>query len=113
MTYLVLSGVFLGAAALVALWAVAVHRRSGTTATHSTPAPFTWGALCAAALVLLVLTAVFDNLMIAAGLFTYADERISGLRLGLAPIEDFSYPVAAVVLLPALWTLFGRVHRRE
>ena len=29
--------------------------------------------------------------MIAAGLFTYPPEHLSGLRIGLAPIEDFSY----------------------
>jgi lycopene cyclase domain-containing protein len=58
-----------------------------------------------AALVLLALTAVFDNVMIAAGLFTYPSEHLSGLHLGLAPIEDFSYPLAAAFLLPAVWTL--------
>ena len=58
-----------------------------------------------AALVLLALTAVFDNVMIAAGLFTYPSEHLSGLHIGLAPIEDFSYPLAAAFLLPAVWTL--------
>lgn len=63
------------------------------------------------ALVLIVLTAIFDNLMIAAGLFTYPDGLISGIRIGLAPIEDFSYPLAAAFLLPALRSLLTR--RRE
>lgn len=58
-----------------------------------------------AALVLLALTAVFDNIMIAAGLFTYPAEHLSGLHIGLAPIEDFSYPLAAAFLIPAVWTL--------
>lgn len=53
---------------------------------------------------LLVLTAVFDNLMIAAGLFHYAAERTSGISIVLAPIEDFSYPLVAGILLPVLWT---------
>ena len=61
-----------------------------------------------AAVALLVLTAVFDNVMIAAGLFTYPSEHLSGLRVGLAPIEDFSYPLAAAFLVPAVWTLWGR-----
>lgn len=64
-----------------------------------------------AAVVLLVLTAVFDNLMIAAGLFTYPDEHLSGLKIGLAPIEDFSYPLCAAFLVPAVFTLLPR--RRE
>lgn len=58
-----------------------------------------------AAIVLLTLTAIFDNIMIAAGLFTYPSEHLSGLHIGLAPIEDFSYPLAAAFLIPAVWTL--------
>ncbi len=61
-----------------------------------------------AAAVLLVLTAVFDNIMIAADLFTYPEHLISGLRIGLAPIEDFAYPVCAAFLVPAVFTLLGR-----
>lgn len=60
-----------------------------------------------AAVVLVALTAVFDNLMIAADLFTYPDEHLSGLRIGLAPLEDFSYPVCAAFLVPAVFTLLG------
>ena len=58
-----------------------------------------------AAVLLVLLTAVFDNLMIAADLFTYPVENISGLRIGLAPLEDFSYPVCAAFLVPAVFTL--------
>lgn len=58
-----------------------------------------------AALVLVALTAVFDNLMIAADLFTYPEHLISGIRIGLAPIEDFAYPVCAAFLVPAVLTL--------
>jgi lycopene cyclase domain-containing protein len=68
-------------------------------------------ASAVAAAVLVVLTAVFDNLMIAAGLFTYPPESISGIRIGLAPIEDFAYPVCAAFLVPALLVLLAP--RRE
>ena len=57
-----------------------------------------WIATGVAAVVLLVLTAVFDSVMIAAGLFGYADGTRLGPAIGLAPIEDFAYPVAAVLL---------------
>lgn len=60
-----------------------------------------------AAVALVVLTAVFDNLMIAAGLFTYPEHLISGWRVGLAPIEDFAYPICAAFLVPAVSTLVG------
>jgi lycopene cyclase domain-containing protein len=65
------------------------------------------------AVVLLALTAVFDNVMIAADLFTYPDEHLSGVRIGLAPLEDFSYPLCAAFLVPAVYTLSKRRTDRE
>ncbi|MDK1326885.1 lycopene cyclase domain-containing protein [Arthrobacter sp. zg-Y1143] len=62
-------------------------------------------AAAVTAAVLLALTAVFDNMMIRVGLFWYNNERISGAFAGAAPLEDFAYPLAAVLLLPALWIL--------
>lgn len=59
----------------------------------------------AAFVVLFVLTAIFDNVMIAAGLFTYPEQLISGIRIGLAPIEDFAYPLCLTFGLPALGAL--------
>jgi lycopene cyclase domain-containing protein len=61
-----------------------------------------------AALALFVLTAVFDNVMIAVGIMQYSSDAISGLWIGLAPLEDFAYPLAAVILLPSLWVLLDR-----
>ncbi len=60
------------------------------------------------ALVLVALTVVFDNVMIATGLFTYPEELISGIRVGLAPIEDLSYPIVAAFALPAVMELLRR-----
>lgn len=62
-------------------------------------------ALVVTLVVLVALTVVFDSLMIAAGLFSYAEDRISGVRLWLAPVEDLAYPVAAALLGTALWNL--------
>jgi len=67
-----------------------------------------WAATGLAAAALLVLTAVFDSVMIAAGLFAYADGTRLGPVVGLAPVEDFAYPIAAVLLVPAVWTLARR-----
>ncbi|MFQ4147401.1 lycopene cyclase domain-containing protein [Arthrobacter sp. LAPM80] len=64
--------------------------------------------LVATAVVMVALTAVFDNIMISSGLFDYAGHTLNGARVGLAPIEDFAYPVAGALLLPGLWLLFTR-----
>ncbi|WP_210479952.1 lycopene cyclase domain-containing protein [Naasia sp. SYSU D00948] len=102
MTYLLLNAVFLvlPVALLVAALVVAKRRGRGR-------API--GAAIGLALaVVLVLTAVFDNVLIGLGIFYYAEDRISGLRIGLAPVEDFAYAVAAAIALPSLWVLLRR-----
>ncbi|AWB94367.1 lycopene cyclase domain-containing protein [Agromyces badenianii] len=95
MTYLLLSAVFLAVAVVVA--ALGWRR-----------APRGHGrAVLISALVLVALTIAFDSIMIATGLFDYADAHIWGVRLGLAPIEDLAYPIAGILLLSGLWNLLG------
>lgn len=96
MTYWMLNAAFLAVVACVALAAVLAQR------SHR------WRAVALSGLAVVVLTAVFDNVMIAIGLIGYNPEQISGAFIGLAPLEDFAYAIAAVVLLPALWHLLGR-----
>jgi lycopene cyclase domain-containing protein len=57
---------------------------------------------------LLVGTAVFDNLIIWSGLVAYDESRILGIRIGLAPIEDFLYAIAAVMVAASLWRILDR-----
>ena len=52
---------------------------------------------------LIILTAVFDSLIISAGIVDYDPAKILGLKIGLAPIEDFAYSLVVVVLIPAIW----------
>ena len=101
MTYWLLNVCFLAPAALVLALALLRRRRSGNSNRTFLL------RLAGTAAVLLLLTAVFDNLMIAVDLFGYNPERISGAFLGLAPLEDFAYPLAAVLVLPALWELLA------
>jgi lycopene cyclase domain-containing protein len=91
MTYWIINVPFLLAAALVisASWAL---RRS--------PRGVPW---LVAAAVMMTLTAVFDNAIIGFGLVDYDPSLISGLRIGFAPVEDFAYTVAALLIVPALW----------
>ena len=72
-----------------------------------------WAAVGLCAALLLIATAVFDNLMISVGLVAYDPTRITGLFIGVAPVEDFAYTVAAVVGLPSLWVLLGRHSRPD
>ncbi|UFU03282.1 lycopene cyclase domain-containing protein [Ruania suaedae] len=97
MTYLTLALIVLAAATVLAVL------------TYRGP----WRRIALLALVLVVLTAVFDNVMIAADLFGYADQHTVGVSVGLAPIEDFAWPLVAALLVPALWSLTGRLARRS
>lgn len=67
-----------------------------------------WLSIVATGVAVMILTTVFDNVMISAGLMTYAPTEIFGAFIGLAPVEDFAYPLAALILLPSLWILFGK-----
>ena len=93
MTYWALNAIFLGAVAVVT--AVAARRLN-------------WAAVGLTAGVVLVMTAVFDNIMISVGLVAYNPSLITGAFLGVAPLEDFAYAIAAIVGLPSLWVLLGR-----
>jgi lycopene cyclase domain-containing protein len=102
MTYPILSTAFLAlAAAVLTVGLVRAPDRARLVARWTVPAAVT-------GVVLVALTTVFDNLMIAAGLMTYASTAISGVHLGLVPIEDLAYPVAGLLLLPGLWLLLRR-----
>jgi lycopene cyclase domain-containing protein len=70
-------------------------------------------ASAAAALILVALTAIFDNIMIASDLMTYPPDHLSGVHIGLAPIEDFSYAICAAFLVPAVYALLPGGSRRE
>ncbi|MDJ0355907.1 lycopene cyclase domain-containing protein [Paenarthrobacter sp. PH39-S1] len=101
MTYWTINVVFLLPAAVAAVAAfIRISQRSPLSGKLWS---FHLRAVGQSAALLLVLTAVFDNAMIAAGLFGYNPEKISGAMIGLAPLEDFAYPVGALLLLPAMW----------
>jgi len=53
--------------------------------------------------IILILTIIFDNLMIYEKLFYYNSSKISGVKIGLVPIEDLAYPIAGVFLIVYLW----------
>lgn len=101
MTYWSLNAIFLAVVAVVAIVALVVRR---------SPRWLSVGIGCG---ILLVMTAVFDNIMIGIGLVGYDRAKISGLLIYRAPIEDFAYTVAAAVLLPSLWVLLGRRNSRD
>ncbi len=93
MTYWALNAVFLGFVAVIALIAVFARRSPS------------WRAVGLAAIVVLLLTAVFDNVLVGTGIVGYDPALISGAKIGVAPLEDFAYAIAALVLLPSLWSL--------
>ncbi|MCT1479796.1 lycopene cyclase domain-containing protein [Microbacterium sp. p3-SID336] len=101
MTYLQLSAVFLAVAAVTAVTLALVARQRPHL-----------GAVGITAIVLVLLTAVFDTVMIGAGLFHYSSAHLLGVYIGLAPLEDFAYPLAGVVLLPAVWTAVRALRTR-
>lgn len=99
MTYVALNAAFIALSVVVLAIAVLMRRLTRESAP----------AIIGTVVVVFIMTAMFDNLMIAVGLFEYSSAHTSGLSIGLAPLEDFGYPLAGALLLPALWALFGGV----
>jgi len=96
MTYWALNAIFLAVIVVVGILAARRLR---------------WPAVGLTAAVVLVMTAVFDNVMISVGLVAYNEALISGAFIGVAPLEDFAYAVAAIIGLPSLWVLLERKPR--
>jgi lycopene cyclase domain-containing protein len=101
-TYWALNSIFLAIAVATGIAALFVRRRRSGARNRLAA-----GSCIVAVAVLLVMTAVFDNVMIGIGLVGYDPAKISHVFVGIAPLEDFSYSVAALVLLPSLWVLLG------
>jgi lycopene cyclase domain-containing protein len=94
-TYLGLAAIFVALTVPVLVVAVALRR----------PDRRWWVVTGLTALALVVLTAVFDSIMIAADLFRFDESALTGIHIGLAPIEDFAWPIAATVLISSLLLL--------
>jgi len=63
-----------------------------------------WRVIGFAMLWMLLVTLVFDNIIIGLEIVGYDKTKISGILLGLAPIEDFAYTVVAVLAVSIIWT---------
>lgn len=101
MNYFLLNVIFLLCAFGFAIVAGLISRRS----TVHQQTDRVWGSLLFTLIVMLITTAVFDNVIIGVGLVAYDPSTLLGIMVNQAPIEDFAYTIAAVVILPALWTL--------
>jgi lycopene cyclase domain-containing protein len=88
MTYGELNFIFI-TVALIATWIIKSRFRCFTTPVVALP--------------MLVLTAIFDNLIVAAGIVGYDQSKLFGVNVGVVPIEDFAYTVVAILMVPTIW----------
>ncbi len=102
MTYALLNTIVLGLCLWFVVVAVVLRNRRSTI---FTPAAFK--AMLITGGIMLVTTAIFDSIMIGVGLVGYDPDTLMGIYIGNAPIEDFAYTVAAVMILPTVWILLG------
>lgn len=97
-TYIVLNMVYLVAVLAILKWrGLFVWNRSVVV------------TLC----IMIACTAIFDSLIIAAGIVDYDTTKILGVYIGTAPLEDFMYALLAVAIVPALWKGFGSYDRKS
>lgn len=60
-------------------------------------------------IVMLVMTAVFDQFLTGLPIVHYNESHMINVRLGYAPIEDFMYTIAAVIGLGSLMKKYGAI----
>lgn len=53
--------------------------------------------------VCVLLTAVFDSIIVGLDIVAYNPDKILGITIGKAPIEDFFYALSASIIVPTLW----------
>ncbi len=57
--------------------------------------------------ILLIMTIVFDSLIISSGIVAYNPGRYLGVLIGNVPAEDFAYTIAAAMVVPYVWNKLG------
>lgn len=57
---------------------------------------------------LLLMTALFDSIIVGARIVSYDPNLILGWKIGNAPIEDFAYTIALAFIIPYLWKTYGK-----
>jgi len=62
-----------------------------------------WRILSFTLLGMLLLTTIFDNIIIGLKIVDYDQSKLSGWFIGLAPIEDFAYTVVSVLAVATIW----------
>ena len=60
-------------------------------------------------LVLMVMTAIFDNVIVATGIVSYDESKLSGIKILYAPIEDFAYTLVLVPLIVLIRSYYNQV----
>lgn len=93
MSYLILNGIF---ALVITVLLLTLTRKKITV------------EVIYAVIGLLVLTAIFDSLIIYFGIVGYDPAKLLGIYVWRAPIEDFVYAVVSVIIVALLWEHYDK-----
>lgn len=96
MIYIALNIIFMTVVILILLCAGMIKKKA--------PQKHWWTAF----VFLIVLTTIFDNVIIYSDIVDYDPSKILGVKLFYAPIEDFMYTVLSIIMIPALWKLYSK-----
>ena len=96
MNYLALNLIVLAGVAALGSWFWLKQQRA------------TWLAAAATVILVFLIAVVGDNFIVGNSIVAYHAEKLVGAYLGVAPVEDFAYTIASVILVPAVWLLARR-----
>jgi lycopene cyclase domain-containing protein len=63
--------------------------------------------------ILILSSAVFDQLIIGLDIVDYNPDKILGLFIYKAPVEDFFYCIGSVIIVSNLWRIFSEKYPKE
>ena len=64
-------------------------------------------------LLMVIMTAVFDNFIVATGIVSYDESKLSGIKILFAPIEDFAYTIVLVPLIALIRSYYLQLTSRK
>lgn len=99
---------FIGIPLFIFLIISVIDGRRGRTISNFFDGRAVWLSICLHVLIAVVYTTIWDNYLVATGVWYYNHELISGTLLGWVPLEEYTFFVVETILTGLWWWFLAR-----
>lgn len=99
---------FIGIPLVILLIIALIDSRRGRTMTNFFGGRAVWLSIGLHVLIAVIYTTPWDNYLVAAGVWYYNPDQISGILLGRVPLEEYSFFVVETILTGLWWWFISR-----